>query len=67
MVRIILFSCFKEEFALSAILFEMAKYRSGATGFTEDYTYDLTPNSELELAAHMLEISPVFAKNKRGN
>ena len=45
----------------------MAKYRSGATGFTEDYTYDLTPNSELELAAHMLEISPVFAKNKRGN
>lgn len=50
--------------ALSAVLFEMAKGRSGSTGFTEDYTYDLTQNSELELAAHMLEISPVFAKNK---
>ena len=50
--------------ALSAILFEMAKYRSGATGFTEDYTYDLSPDNELELASHMLEISPVFAKNK---
>ncbi len=50
--------------ALSAVLFEMAKYRNGATGFTEDYTYDLTKNEELELAAHMLEVPPVFAKNK---
>ena len=50
--------------ALSAVLFEMAKYRDGATGFTEDYTYDLTENEEIELAAHMLEISPVFAKEK---
>ena len=50
--------------ALSAVLFEMAKHRSGATGFTEDYTYDLTENQELELAAHMLEVPPVFAKDK---
>lgn len=50
--------------ALSAVLFEMAKYRQGATGFTEDYTYDLTQNEELELAAHMLEVSPVFATGK---
>ena len=50
--------------SLSAILFEMAKERDGATGFTEDYTYDLTEGSELELAAHMLEISPVFASEK---
>ncbi len=50
--------------ALSAVLFEMAKYRNGATGFTEDYTYDLPQNQELELASHMLEISPSFAKNK---
>ena len=49
---------------LSAILFEMAKTRDGATGFTEDYTYDLTEGNELELAAHMLEISPVFASEK---
>ncbi len=50
--------------ALSAVLFEMAKGRDGATGFTEDYTYDLTDGDELELAAHMLEVSPVFAKTK---
>lgn len=50
--------------ALSAVLFEMAKYRNGATGFAEDYTYHLTENEELELASHMLEVSPVFAKNK---
>ena len=50
--------------ALSAVLFEMAKERDGATGFTEDYTYDLTDGEELELAAHMLEVSPVFAANK---
>jgi len=50
--------------ALSAVLFEMAKGRAGATGFTEDYTYDLTQGSELELAAHMLEVPPVFAATK---
>ncbi len=50
--------------ALSAVLFEMAKNRSGATGFTEDYTYDLTSGSELELASHMLEVPPAFALKK---
>ncbi len=50
--------------ALSAVLFEMAKHREGVTGFTEDYTYDLTENEESELAAHMLEVSPAFANNK---
>ncbi len=50
--------------ALSAVLFEMAKYRDGVTGFTEDYTYDLTEGAELELAAHMLEVSPIFAATK---
>jgi len=50
--------------ALSAVLFEMAKGRNGATGFTEDYTYDLTDGEELELASHMLEVSPVFAATK---
>lgn len=50
--------------ALNAVLFEMAKHREGATGFMEDYTYDLTPGSELVLAAHMLEVPPVFAANK---
>ncbi|MGN0648388.1 MAG: L-arabinose isomerase [Oscillospiraceae bacterium] len=49
--------------ALGAVLSQMAKHRGGATGFMEDYTYDLTAGSELELAAHMLEVSPVFAAN----
>ncbi len=50
--------------ALNAVLFKMAENRSGATGFMEDYTYDLTEGDELELAAHMLEVSPVFASGK---
>ncbi len=50
--------------ALGAVLFKMAEGRKGATGFMEDYTYDLTRGSELELAAHMLEVSPVFAEAK---
>lgn len=50
--------------ALGAVLFHMAKGRQGATGFTEDYTYDLTDGEELELASHMLEVPPVFAKNQ---
>ncbi len=50
--------------ALGAVLFKMAEGRDGATGFMEDYTYDLTAGDELELAAHMLEVSPVFAASK---
>lgn len=47
--------------ALGAVLFKMSEGRKGSTGFMEDYTYDLTSGEELELAAHMLEVSPVFA------
>lgn len=50
--------------ALGAVLQKMAGDRPGATGFMEDYTYELTAGEELELAAHMLEVSPVFAANK---
>ncbi len=50
--------------ALSAVLMEMSKGRAGATGFIEDYTYDLTSGSELELASHMLEVPVAFAANK---
>lgn len=49
---------------LGALLAKMAEGRNGATGFTEDYTYDLTEGNELELASHMLEVSPVFAATK---
>ena len=43
---------------------KMAEGREGATGFIEDYTYDLTPGAELELASHMLEVPASFAANK---
>jgi L-arabinose isomerase len=47
--------------AFSAVLMKMAEGRKGATGFIEDYTYDLTPDQELELASHMLEVPASFA------
>ena len=50
--------------AFSAVLMEMAKNAGGATGFIEDYTYDLTEGSELELASHMLEVPVSFAASK---
>ena len=50
--------------AFSAVLMKMAEGREGATGFIEDYTYDLTPGHELELASHMLEVPASFASAK---
>ena len=50
--------------AFSAVLMKMAEGRDGATGFIEDYTYDLTKGEELELASHMLEVPASFALNK---
>ncbi|MEY9874173.1 L-arabinose isomerase [Streptacidiphilus sp. MAP12-33] len=39
----------------------MASGLPGGTSFMEDYTYDLTPGSELVLGAHMLEVCPSIA------
>ncbi len=50
--------------AFSAVLMKMAEGREGATGFIEDYTYDLVDGQELELASHMLEVPASFAANK---
>lgn len=50
--------------ALMAVLCKMAEGRGGATAFLEDYTYDLVEGEELELASHMLEVSPVFAEGQ---
>ena len=50
--------------AFSSVLMKMAEGREGATGFIEDYTYDLTPGQELELASHMLEVPASFAATK---
>ena len=43
---------------------KMSEGRKGATGFIEDYTYDLTQGKELELASHMLEVPVTFAATK---
>ena len=50
--------------ALGAVLMKMSEGKKGATGFIEDYTYDLTQGQELELASHMLEVPASFALNK---
>lgn len=50
--------------AFGAVLMKMAEGKKGATGFIEDYTYDLTQGQELELASHMLEVPASFAANK---
>ncbi|NLJ93924.1 MAG: L-arabinose isomerase [Clostridiaceae bacterium] len=50
--------------ALGPVLQMMARDKDGATGFIEDYTYDLTEGEELELASHMLEVPPAFAAEK---
>lgn len=50
--------------ALSAVMQIMAEQLEGATGFLEDYTYDLVEDDETVLAAHMLEIPPAFAATK---
>ena len=50
--------------ALNAVFCRMALHRNGATGFMEDYTYDLAPGNELVLGSHMLEVSPAFAATK---
>ena len=50
--------------ALSAVLMKMSEGVEGATGFIEDYTYDMPKGAELELASHMLEVPPAFAAGK---
>ncbi|GHU99504.1 L-arabinose isomerase 1 [Clostridia bacterium] len=50
--------------ALDAVFMYRSDGLKGATGFMEDYTYDLTAGKELVLGAHMLEVSPAFAATK---
>jgi L-arabinose isomerase len=47
--------------ALLRIFKLMATGLDGGTSFMEDYTYDLSPGSELVLGSHMLEICPSIA------
>ncbi|MDO5026900.1 MAG: L-arabinose isomerase [Tissierellia bacterium] len=48
--------------ALNRLLKVMADNK--ATGFTEDYTYELSPGKEAVLEAHMLEVDPTLAGEK---
>ncbi len=48
--------------AMNAVMWKMAEGRTGATGFMEDYTYDM--GDRYVLGAHMLEVSPSFAATK---
>lgn len=48
--------------ALSRVLKVMTN--NTATGFMEDYTYELAPNQEQILQSHMLEVDPTLAVNK---
>lgn len=50
--------------AMTTIMKAMAEGLTGGTAFMEDYTYDLEPNNELSLGAHMLEVCPSLAKDK---
>ncbi|MFF7159379.1 L-arabinose isomerase [Streptomyces sp. NPDC008139] len=50
--------------ALLHTLKVMGRGLPGGTSFMEDYTYHLTPGSELILGAHMLEVCPSIAEHQ---
>lgn len=49
---------------LNTIMNVIGEGREGATGFMEDYTYDLTEGEEVILGSHMLEVPEQFASTK---
>jgi L-arabinose isomerase len=50
--------------ALLRVLKVIGHGRPGGTSFMEDYTYDLTPGTELILGAHMLEVCPTITSER---
>ena len=50
--------------AMTAILKAMSEGQNGGTAFMEDYTYNLDPDAEYSLGAHMLEVCPSVAADK---
>ncbi|MBP3854939.1 MAG: L-arabinose isomerase [Ruminiclostridium sp.] len=50
--------------AMTAILKAMSEGQTGGTAFMEDYTYNLNPDAEYSLGAHMLEVCPSVAAAK---
>lgn len=49
---------------MSAIMKAMSRGLPGGTLFMEDYTYDLEPQNETALGAHMLEVCPCIAAGR---
>ena len=50
--------------AMTSILKAMSEGQTGGTAFMEDYTYNLDPDAEYSLGAHMLEVCPILAAGK---
>ena len=50
--------------AMTAIMKAMGEGLGGGTAFMEDYTYNLDPDAEYSLGAHMLEVCPSVAAEK---
>ncbi|MGX8698360.1 MAG: L-arabinose isomerase [bacterium] len=50
--------------AMTSIMKAMGEGGNGASGFMEDYTYNLEPGKEYSLGAHMLEVCPSLAAEK---
>jgi len=51
--------------ALLHILKVQAGTRAGGTSFMEDYTYHFSPDNDLVLGSHMLEVCPSIAKEEK--
>ena len=50
--------------AMTSILKAMSEGQQGGTAFMEDYTYNLAPDAEYSLGAHMLEVCPSVAAER---
>ncbi|MDO5328764.1 MAG: L-arabinose isomerase [Coriobacteriia bacterium] len=50
--------------AMTSIVKAMSEGMDGGTSFMEDYTYELQPDNEYSLGAHMLEVCPSVAADK---
>ncbi len=50
--------------AMTAVMKAMSEGQTGGTAFMEDYTYNLDPDAEYSLGAHMLEVCPSVAADR---
>lgn len=50
--------------AMTAVMKAISEGQTGGTAFMEDYTYNLDPDAEYSLGAHMLEVCPSVAADR---